>query len=131
MVSGVTSGIRATLADLYELMASSVIPRAMNNSTNDFMLLETGIIIILMTDKIVPVRIYGILRPILEFVLSDSVPNKGSNMRASTLSAAMKIPVIVSLIPNVFLRIRGTTPSYNCQNEPIVINARPTRKVRL
>ena len=44
----------------------------------------------------VPPSMYGILFPILVFVLSERVPKKGSRNSASTLSAAIMAPEKVS-----------------------------------
>ena len=79
----------------------------------------------------VPNRMNGMRLPILVSVLSDRPPKSGSRNSARMLSAAIMAPENVSFRWNVFVRIRGTTLSYICQNAQMDRNARPTRMVRL
>ena len=67
----------------------------------------------------------------MEVHLSDKPPNRGSRNRASTLSAAMIVPEMLSPMPKVSVRILGTRLSYICQNAQIDRNAKPTKTVRL
>ena len=84
-----------------------------------------------MQARAVPVKIKGILFPIGVSILSERVPKTGSRNRASTLSAAIMVPVNVSPIPKLFFKIKGIMLSYICQNELIDINARPISMVLL
>ena len=63
-----------------------------------------------------PPRINGIRRPIFVLVRSLSAPKNGSKNSASTLSAAMIAPEMVSSKWNVFVKISGMMLSYICQN---------------
>jgi hypothetical protein len=128
---GVRSGIRATAGDRYVLMARSTIPRAIKNIGRLFNLSAKGKKAIHMTAINVPKMIKGVRLPSLVSTLSDKAPNKGSIIRASTLSMAIIAPVKVSPTPKVFFSISGMILSYSCQKELIDKNARPIKKVRL
>ncbi len=78
-----------------------------------------------------PPRINGIRRPIFVLVRSLSAPKNGSKNSASTLSAAMIAPEMVSSKWNVFVKISGMMLSYICQNAQMDKNASPTSTVRL
>ena len=91
----------------------------------------TGSRFISTTAASVPPMINGVRLPIRVLIPSENLPKSGSRNRASTLSNAMIMPAISSGIPKVFLRISGTTLSYNCQNAQMERNAMPTKTVRL
>ncbi len=73
----------------------------------------------------------GILFPSLVSTRSDRLPNSGSKNRASTLSAAIMVPVTVSPSPKVPCSISGIILSYICQKAEIDKKASPIKKVLL
>ena len=79
----------------------------------------------------VPTTIYGVRRPKRLFVLSEIAPNTGSRKRAIRLSRAMIMPDQVCAMPNLLVRISGTSVSYACQNIEMRKKAKPTHIVFL
>ena len=109
---GVRSGIIATAGDLYipiETRRSSKITinkKSLPGTFATFIRSWNNTV-----EANVPINIKGILLPILVFVRSDKVPNKGKRKSANILSSAMIKPVIPSPSPNVYFRIRGISLS--------------------
>ena len=77
-------------------MDSSTAPKAMKKPVRLPAISVTGRRIMQTTASTVPTRINGVRRPKGVRSLSDSMPNRGRSIRASTLSIAMTTPVHVS-----------------------------------
>lgn len=88
-------------------MDSRTIVRAAMNIGKLTKLLAWGINTMAITVIRVPVKINGFLFPIFVSVLSEILPKSGSKKSAKTLSAAIIIPVLVSLKLKVLDNIRG------------------------
>ncbi len=79
----------------------------------------------------VPIKMYGVLRPYLLFVLSDNEPNNGSINSAKMLSSAITKPDDTWVKPNLSINILAMILSYVIQNIEITKNAIPTKIVFL
>ena len=104
----VTSGISATAGERKSAIDKSEnSSKAINNASED----ENPNNIKNILAKIVPTMIKGFLLPNGVSSLSDSVPNNGKRKTANTLSSAIIIPEYVCSIPNLWVKIKGTTVS--------------------